>query len=121
MVGATYAAMTRTSQFQGRQQLELNREAYGDVSTRAKLHDRIWKDLNFHEESFGLTTEEKKAIVNQPARHKPALALEYDDLGLVKDIKINIDTGDAKPISAKCRPLAPQLRKPLNPIRPDPL
>ena len=121
MVGATYAAMTRTSQFQGRQQLELNREAYGDVSTQAKLCDQIWKSLNFQEESFGLTTEEKKAIVNQLARHKPALALEYDDLGLVKDIKINIDTGDAKPISAKCRPLAPQLRKPLNPIRPDPL
>ena len=113
MVGATYAAMTRTSQFQRRQQLELNREAYGDVSTRAKLRDRIWKDLNFHEESFGLTTEEKKAIVNQLARHKPALALEYDDLGLVKDIKINIDTRDAEPISYKCRPLAPHLRKPL--------
>ena len=113
VVGAICATMTRTSQFQGRQQLELNREAYGDISTRAKLRDRIWKDLNFHEESFGLTTEEKKAIVNQLARHKPALALEYDDLGLVKDVKINIDTGDAEPISASCRPLAPHLRKPL--------
>lgn len=39
VVGAICAAMTRTSQFQERQQLELNREAYGDVSTRAKLRD----------------------------------------------------------------------------------
>ena len=109
----TCAAMARTSQFQGRQQLELNKEAYGDVSTRAKLRERIWRDLNFHQESFGLEKEEKKLLVNQLARHRPALALEYDDLGMVKDIQINIDTGDSEPVNARCRPLAPHLRKPL--------
>ena len=105
--------MERTSQFQGCKQRELTREAFESIARRAQLKDRIWEDLNFKNDSCGLSHEEKKAIVNQMAKHRPALALDFDELGLVKDVKIAIDTGDAAPIKAKCRPLAPHLKKPL--------
>ena len=107
------AAIERTSQFQGREQRELNRAAFGEVKTRAQIRDRIWEDLNFHEETFGLEHHQRVAIVNQMAKYRSALALEFDDLGLVKDVKISIPTGDADPIKARCRPLAPHLKKPL--------
>ena len=77
------------------------------------VKDRIWEDLNFQEESFGLEHQQKVAIVNQMAKYRSALALEFDDLGLVKDVKISINTGDADLIKARCRPLAPHLKKPL--------
>ena len=109
----TCAAMERTTQFQGRQQRELNREAFGEIKTRAQIKDRIWEDLNFNKESFGLDHSQKIALVNQMAKYRSALALEFDDLGLVKDVKISINTGDANPIKARCRPLAPHLKKPL--------
>ena len=107
------AVIERTSQFQGREQRELNRAAFGEVKTRAQVKDRIWEDLNFQEESFGLEHQQKVAIVNQMAKYRSALALEFDDLGLVKDVKISINTGDADLIKARCRPLAPHLKKPL--------
>ena len=107
------AAMERTSQFQGRKQRDLNREAFGEIKTRAQIKDRIWEDLNFHEESFGLEHQQKVDLVNQMSKYRSALALEFDELGLVKDVKISINTGDANPIKSRCRPLAPHLRKPL--------
>ena len=109
----TVAAMERTSQFQGRKQRDLNREAFGEVKTRAQVKDRIWEDLNFDKETFGLDHDQRIALVNQMAKYRSALALEFDDLGLVKDVKISINTGDADPVKSRCRPLAPHLKKPL--------
>ena len=73
--------MERTSQFQGCKQRELTREAFESIARRAQLKDRIWEDLNFKNDSCGLSHTEKKSIVNQLAKHLPALALDFDELG----------------------------------------
>jgi hypothetical protein len=62
------AATTSTTQFQGREQRRLVREE--------GLRDRLWNDLNFDKEEFGLTLEEKKEIVKELARHRNALCLD---------------------------------------------
>ena len=65
----TVAAMERTSQFQGRKQRDLNREAFGEVKTRAQIKDRIWEDLNFDKETFGLDHSQRMSLVNQMAKY----------------------------------------------------
>jgi dUTP pyrophosphatase len=97
------AATTSTTQFQGREQRRLVREEYQKITTRKGLRDRLWNDLNFNNEEFGLTLEEKKEIVKELARHRNTLCLEFDECGRVIGVEIAINIGDAEPVRARCR------------------
>jgi hypothetical protein len=94
----------------------------GDASKRAgdahstrwrDLCDRLWKDLGMDKPEVKLTKEEKQQVVELFAEKREALTLSPEEVGSVPKAEIGIDTGDAKPIKAKCRPLAPHLHKPL--------
>lgn len=112
-VTQTVASVSNSTQFQSRQQKRLIPKSFEQITTRKALRDRIWTDLNFHQENFGLSHDEKKEIVKIMAEHRDALSLDFNEVGRVKGVEIGIDTGDAQPIRARCRPLAPHLKEAL--------
>ena len=76
---------------------------------RTELYKILWKELGFDENNSALNHEQKKEIVRLFASHRDALALNAEDVGCVPGVRIKIDTGDAKPIRCKARPLPPHL------------
>ena len=76
--------------------------------SRKALYHRLWTDLGFDKDNT-LTEAEKRDVVRLFALHRKALALDPEDVGSIKGVKINIDTGDHAPVKVKCRPLPPHL------------
>ena len=76
--------------------------------SRKALYHRLWTDLGFDKDNT-LTETEKRDVVRLFALHRKALALDPEDVGSIKGVKINIDTGDHAPVKVKCRPLPPHL------------
>ena len=109
----TVSALTRSSQFQERQQKRLVESEFKKILTPEELFKRLWEDLGFDKEDHGLDREQKKKVVKMFARHRGALCLNYDEVGHVKDVEIKIDTGDNKPVKHKLRQLNPTYRKAL--------
>ena len=77
-------------------------------TTAAELFQRIYNDLCF-DVNTELNEEQKKRAVKVFMRNRSALSLAPHELGLVKDIFFEIDTGDAKPVRSKSRALPPNL------------
>ena len=73
-----------------------------------ELAKRLYVDL-FHEKDTTLTDEQKYQVIMKFIKWRKALALNPEDVGLVKDIQFGIDTGDHPPVSCKSRPLPPHL------------
>ena len=72
------------------------------------LFKRLWNDL-FGEKDTILTDEQKIQVIKMFICRRNALALNPEDVGLVKGLQFGIDTGDHLPISCKSRPLPPHL------------
>ena len=109
----TVAALTSSPQYKERQQKRLVKDEFKTIKTKEELYKRIWDDLDMDKEDHGLTYDEKKKLVKLFARHRPALCLDYDEVGLVKNLEMRIDTGDAKPVRHKNRQLNPVYRQAL--------
>ena len=77
--------------------------------TRQSLFRELYQQLGFDKHDSALKESEKRDIVRLFASHRNALALEPEDVGHTDKVRIQIDTGDAKPIRVKCRPLPPHL------------
>ena len=77
--------------------------------TRQSLFRELYQQLGFDKHDSALKESEKRDIVRLFASHRNALALEPEDVGHTDKVRITIDTGDAKPIRVKCRPLPPYL------------
>ena len=73
-----------------------------------ELFKRLWMDL-FEQKDTTLSEEQKIQVIEKFIKRRKALALKPEDVGLVKDIKFGIDTGDHPPVSCKARPLPPHL------------
>ena len=78
-----------------------------------EVYKRIYKDLKFDSDGTNLTEKEKDQVVRTMMSFRNALALDPGEIGTVKGVEFSIHTGDAKPVSERCRPLAPALREPL--------
>ena len=63
----------------------------------------------FEQKDTTLSEEQKIQVIEKFIKRRKALALKPEDVGLVKDIKFGIDTGDNPPVSCKARPLPPHL------------
>ena len=77
--------------------------------TRQSLFWELYQQLGFDKQDSALQENEKRDIVRLFAAHRNALALEPEDVDHTDKVCITIDTGDAKPIRVKCRPLPPHL------------
>ena len=87
-----------------------------DFSTPKKLKElfqRLWNDFQFDSDITVLSKEQKVKIVKRVMKRRKALALEPEDVGLVKGIEFSIDTQGHTPIQDKSRPLPPNLIKDL--------
>ena len=73
-----------------------------------ELFKRLWIDL-FEQKDTTLTEDQKIQVIDKFMQRRKALALNPEDVGLVKDVQFGIDTGDHPPISCKSRPLPPHL------------
>ena len=102
-------ATTRNSHLQ--EAKPLTKDALPEVKTRGQLKARLRDDLGFNDPGHSLTEEQKEEIVQILANHRPALSLDYSDLGHVRGVQFHIPTGDAKPVKSKCRTLPPHLRQ----------
>ena len=69
----------------------------------------LYQQLGFDKQDSALQESERRDIVHLFAEHHNALALEPEDVDQTDKVRITIDTGDAKPIRVKCRPLPPHL------------
>ena len=81
--------------------------------TRKEFYHRIRTALDLDNENNSLSYDEKCDVVRLFCSHRDALALDAEDVGDVPGMSISIDTGDAKPIKQRCRPLPPHLLEPL--------
>lgn len=83
--------------------------------TDSAIKKRLIDELNFAGKDCNMTPAEKERCLRIFIANKEALVLGPYDLGSVsRDIvECDINTGDAKPIRSKCRPVPPNLRKPL--------
>ena len=73
--------------------------------TRREMFKRIWTELDFDNQEVTLSKQQRTELVEVFMDVPDALALGPYDIGLVKDVECEIDTGDHPPIAEKVRPM----------------
>ena len=77
-------------------------------TTAAELYKRIYDDLSL-ESNNELTEEQKKRAVYMFMRNRNVLSLSPSDIGTVKGVYLELDTGDHPPFKEPCLPLNPKM------------